>query len=198
MSLLLRRIEDVRAWTSFPRPAEGGVAEGDIPLWALREFMPTHRDRNGLSVFEVDDEQGAEVIAGAFAFGSEALEGGRTLFAYISDEELRTLGIACVNTPGNLSHLWADDRHREIRVERINELIALATHFFNGEIISIEGRTAAGAAKAAARQNIFQLQHIHTTSFNRNWRAKNLVRFMGENIYEVRGVPLTPAAQVAR
>ena len=74
--------------------------------------MPSERDKEGLSVHEIEDEEQALVIAGAFAFNREKFDSGQFCFAAAEKSLMLEDGLVINETVGTLNHSFVDSRHR--------------------------------------------------------------------------------------
>jgi hypothetical protein len=191
MTLLLRSLASTKQWLKFGETPEPPTEAIDPPLWALRECTPSERDGDGLSVFEVDNEDQARIIAGAFSFGNEKLESGRVVFAVADKDEMLNEGLAITEEPGRLRHLFADPRHRLVRVPDLRTAMRVTWHFLNGGLFSFEGKDAAEATRQAARRDQLVFTSLSKQNFVTNWQGKNLIRFVDDGIVAVKGIPAT-------
>ena len=189
MTMLLRLLTGpVQPWLKWSEMEAAGTATADPPLWAIREFTPTERDKAGLSVYEVDnDEDEALIIAGAFAFYRENLESGQIVFMAVDKQSLLDDGIVIDVTPGRLNHPFADTRHREIKISDLPTLVKVSRHFLDGSMHPFEGKEAGKAARTSAQANHLSYLSLSKRSFRDNWGAKNLVKFIGEQVVTVSG-----------
>lgn len=163
-------------------------ASSSLPIWALRAFMPAENDAGGLSLFEVESENEALIIAASFAFNRDKMESGQTAFISIDLDSVRKAHINVESTPGKIGHVFADPRHREIQINDLDTLQTVARLFLSGELISFEGKTVFQAAKDSARDNQFVYKSLFNNSYDGNQRFKNVLRLLREGCVSIQGV----------
>ncbi|WP_157080693.1 hypothetical protein [Methylobacterium variabile] len=200
MTLLLRMLEEHQQWVSFQGESDAHRSLSDVPSWAFREFTPTIRDKFGLSLFEIDEEDQAHLIAAAFAYHKEYIERGFIVFAVVDRQLIEARGLELRSTAGKLGHSYADAQHREVMIRNISDLNSVVECYVNGEYISVEGKVAAAAAKDAAKNNQFNYMPAATASIShsQNWRAKNIIKFIADKAVVVNGVSGNVSASGSR
>jgi hypothetical protein len=194
MTLLLRalRVDSMDRWLKLgqagPTASEGAEVAGP-PIWVIREFLPTDRDGEGLSVFEVNDKSEALTVAAAFAFESEKFEKRRYVFATVEKDKLKESGLDVVCTSGNFCHKLAESRHREIQIPNVRAAETIARLFMQGEIIQFEGRKLAIEARKFAQSDNLSYEPLARRPYSANWAWKAVLSFLGQKIVAVHGVP---------
>lgn len=186
MTLLIRHLGSTSSWV-----AAGATLTdlaGDPPLWALREFMPSERDAGGLSVFAVEGEDEALVVAGAIIMARLTIDKGAPIMVASTPLALvTTAGIEVEVTPGELHHTRADQLHRDLKIPDPSTLTLVASAFMRGDIFTFTAKEAAQAARAAIRADQFDCKAIAKIGFEGNARAKNVLKFIGEDYADVKG-----------
>ena len=192
MTLLLRLIDPdaVSQWTKAEGNGGGLKAlAASPPLWAFSDFQLSQRHGNGLSLFEVNGLDDARVIAGAFAFRRDKMEGVRTAFIAVKRKMLVQTGLTLTQTPGGLHHTFADKRHLELSVDNILELTSVVSIFMSGDFYMFDGKETGNAARTSARKNHFQYEYISSLPSDQYAERKNLAKFVGEKFAAVKGIP---------
>lgn len=194
MTFIIRQIATPKPWVQMSKDDAVEACLKDPPAWALRDFTPSSRDGEGLSVYEVEysdfDDLQVREVAGAFAFHSPSgdISSGNWPFLGVEKERIAAAGLELVTSNGGHGHGVVDARHRDITL-RGAEGILRATRLYieHGQLISIEGRKAADAARDSARRN----EIVYTSLFKQSsgGGGRNLLRFVSEQIVIATGRP---------
>lgn len=190
MTMLIRFVDDYALWLDL---GMAGADAGELPIWAIRDFLPSKRDGSGLSVYEVEDEDEALLIAGAFAFQEQKMDGGSTSFMAAERAAVEGAGISIAVTPSKLGNSFADPKHRDLHIDDMNAVNRVVRAFLNGQPLHFEGKVVGQAARSSARSNHISYSKLSDMSFATNWRAKNLLTFIKEKVVDVQGNPLRTA-----
>lgn len=197
MTYLLRLIKDVEALTQADDRGELEVlADSPVPVFAIREFTPSAKDGLGLSLYEAADRSEALKIAAAMANTSSDM-GKKAVVALAADwPSLQDAELVPTKTPGELNHSFADERHWELKISDHQSLVAVARIFVGGIIFSFEGREILNELKRAIRDDDLNFQRIAVGGPG-GPAGKHLLRFIGERVAQVSGVPVAPASAPA-
>lgn len=195
MTLILRKLESTDVWLKAKANEESGVGEA-LPAWGIREFVPSEKDGEGLSVFRVRDRTEALQVAAAFGMSkATSAEKGRYAFMAVEENLLSEAGINISKTPGDLGHLVVDDKHYEIRVRSSEDLLLVASTFWSGDLMHFEGRTVLKAMRDSMRRDDFDVAGQAKISPQKGV-CMNALKFIADGAAVVRGVPevVEPAA----
>jgi hypothetical protein len=177
MSLLVRRLSTPRNPT---KGAQLPWPDGEpVPLWALREFIPSPRDKDSLSLYEIQSEEEIEEIAGAFHFTGMGAE-AQTFFLGAETGSLAAAGFEIKSTRGTLHHSEVDGKHREVRIETFRCSANLTRLFLTGLFYTIQKAQAEKAWRKSVDLNLFDYPRL-IAGGNDNHSAKNLLSLIRDN-----------------
>ena len=189
MSRLIRRVQASDLWAKLASSSID-AAIANPPLWAVRDFIPSERDGDGLSVFEVadDDDKQVEIIAAAWRMSfEEKLESKNVLFASVRIDIILEQGLTINKTMGNLKHKVADDLHRELVIPTVEAAKLVASLFLSGDPISVEGKDIRASAIKGARNDYFDFAALVKGRGLSIPPVKHLVSFVSDRVVSVRG-----------
>lgn len=177
MTLVLRKIDDLKPWTKL---ADEDLTEmtANPPLWAIRLFIPSIKDKGSLSFFEVENNDEAEAIAAAFNFRFFESWSQQISFIAVERKSIEEAGFAIETSLGTLNHTM-DLAHRGISPQTIEGSIKLAALFVQGEPIIFNGKKLIERAKGDARSNHFDFPPI---AKEKKFGAANLLKFIGDQV----------------
>jgi len=116
---------------------ERGVDAANPPLPMLAELTPSAEEVDHFSIYEVEDEEKAAVVAAALAMVS-GMGPTRTVFATAQIELLAAGGLKIQKTAGETHVPPVDALHRNLGVPNQGALALVASHFINSEPIIVE------------------------------------------------------------
>lgn len=155
MTLLLRRISSRKVWNdTFVRKSAGSAT---LPLWAHAEFVPTHRDQDGLSVFELHEEDRTALLKLGSAFSMINAEEGPHLFVGVAPTNLSSAGLNVRSTTGHTFDDEVNGWHREIQVTSMQDVAAVTRLFVAGEAHVVERQKAFKQMKLQAEAGRIRL-----------------------------------------
>jgi hypothetical protein len=188
MTWLLRKIDELDPWLKLAETDDLAAVAANPPLWAIRLFIPSPRDEGSLSLYEVDDENGAKRVAAAWGFtigDIDKVATNKVSFIAASRASIEAAGFIIENSPGELNHA-TDDQHRGISPADLEQAKALAGLFIEGELFPFEGKTVQIAATEEARTEQFKFGLIAKRGGG-NTAAKNVLKLVGNDVIWVRG-----------
>lgn len=182
MSLLLRMIVSTSPWIEAEKK-EGGLAASaeSPPIWAVREFMPSEKDGSGLSVYEVKNEDEAELIAAAYSIHKSESAKNAVIFIALDRAAVETAGLVIRETAGDWHHVFADAQHREIIVDDMGALTRLAAVALTGEMFNFEHKSVWKAVRSQAQLDQYKFFPLARKGGS-SPAALNIVKFIGEEI----------------
>lgn len=187
MSLLLRLID------ISPKALAAFEEDKPLPAAYLREFCPSERDKGGLSVFEVSDENQALDIAAAFALTFSEKPNKAMMFAKLPRGKLTPVWTTLSTGKSKFGISHVDEMHREIYVSDTQQSVTIARLFFSEEPIFCEGKLVGEALRRIAHSNKIQFDGLCVNrSYSENIPARHLVRFVGEKVLEPQGKKAGP------
>lgn len=189
MTWLLRKIDELDPWLTLNEVDDLAAVAANPPLWAIRLFIPSSDDKGSLSLYEVEDEDGAKRVAAAWGFTIGEIDKAATnkiSFIGASREAIEAAGFTIENSPGELNHA-TDDQHRGISPSDLDQAKVLAGLFIQGEPFIFEGKTVQSAATEEARAEQFKFGPIAKRGSG-NKAARNVLKLVGDAVVSVRGV----------
>jgi hypothetical protein len=163
----------------------------------LRELIPSARDEGGISVYRVtgDDDNLATHIVAAFGVHSRNLDRGPGLVFVAADKDaLEGDGFVLKESKGDLNHVEADASHLELAIATVPDLLKVAAHFLRGKFFFFEQKEVSNVVRAAVRNDEYEFAPIAKRG-GEYMPAKNLLKFVGEEIAEVHGVKTKEAEE---
>lgn len=187
MTWLLRKVDDLDPWLKLVDEEDLSATIENPPLWAIRLFIPSVKDRGSLSLYEVQDEPAAKPVAAAWGFilGDIAKSTTPVSFIAVERSKLEAAGFVIEDSPGGLHH-ETDNLHRGISPANLEEAKKLAGLFIDGELFRFEGKTVQLAAKEEARLERFKFVPIAKLGPDHR-AAKNVLKLVCEEVVAVRG-----------
>lgn len=157
--------------------------EGLVPVDALREFIPSAKDKGWLSVFEVSTLADAREVAAASTVHRGQSNKERRVFLGAEVGCFTELGLKVRSTPGNFNCPKVDAWHREIQISTCDDVVRLARLFLNGEIQFWEPKDVDRAAADAARIGAFEFAKLaekkEIWAFLRDYAVGGVVQVSG-------------------
>jgi len=157
--------------------------EGLVPVDALREFIPSAKDKGWLSVFEVAELADARQVAAASTVHRGQRSKQRRVFLAAEVERFKDLGLQVRANAGAFSCPTVDGWHREIEISTYDDAVRLARLFLNGEIQVCEPKDVGNAATDAARTGAFVFAKLaekpESWSFLRDYAIGGIVQVSG-------------------
>lgn len=188
MTLLLRKIDDLDPWLTLGEAPDLNAIAADPPLWAVRLFIPSPKDKGSLSLYEVEDEDEAKCVAGAWGFTLGEIDKSATKVSFIAADRIKieSAGFKIDASDGGLHHS-TDSRHRDISPTNLDQVKILAGLFITGELFNFEGKIVRIAATNEARAERFKFVSIAKLGSG-NLAARNILKLVGEEVIAVKGI----------
>jgi len=130
VTILLRRIAEAKSWRALERTP---ITDGHVPNWVLREFLPTPRDQNIISVYEVaeNDKQALDRLASALLVSWNA---DHFLFVGARRSDLESSGIIVSDDTGGTFDQQVNAWHRGLKIENVEQAQTVSRHFLTGKM----------------------------------------------------------------
>ena len=131
---LARLLDDSSKWLRCMDAAKAGY--GVAPPQSISAFVPSPKDNGWLSLFRVNDNDEAAVVAAAIRFNQ-----GEILacpMAIADSEHLKSLGLSIRQSPGKTYHADVNDIHFEVEIANIDDLNKVVGAFLAGEFHRVE------------------------------------------------------------
>lgn len=188
MTWLLRKVDDLDPWLKLAEEEDVNRVATDPPLWAIRLFIPSQKDKGSLSLYEVADEAEAQLVAAAWGFNIGDIGKCGTKISFIAAKRcvIEGAGFRIENSLGGLHHAL-DSQHRGITPGSLDQVKKLTGIFIKGELFPFEGKTVQATAINEARCERFKFGLIAKLGSN-NTAARNILKLVSEEVVVVNGV----------
>lgn len=154
--IALRKIRNTKGWD---RILSRTPIPSNPPIEILSEFVPPSEDRDRLSVYVVDDDSQAVIVAAALAMlvGSDP---SRTIFARADTTALAAVGLRLIKTPGETAVSIVDALHHDLVLPDRDTLNAAAANFINTDYEIIEASEVRQGFAALNQQGEYDLRGL--------------------------------------
>lgn len=142
----------------------------------MSSFIPSLKDEEWLSLFEITEPNGEELVAAALTFNKGAAPVAQ-YFLVVDREDLERVGLTIRKSDGKTFHPSVNDRHYEVNLPDLLSVTTALEVFMEGDYRPVEKATVwAALGQSASNDNIDFALVMSRLNGNVSQRSMELVK----------------------